>query len=76
MKFQFNPNLDFQHEAINAVAELFYVYISKCHIMLSKKTEHESKKDLTPSQGYLNGSCSDSTGDSGRWWLRNPTSLC
>ncbi|MCG7852688.1 MAG: hypothetical protein MIO92_09210, partial [Methanosarcinaceae archaeon] len=21
-------------------------------------------------------SCSDSTGDSGRWWLRNQTSLC
>ena len=23
MKFQFNPNLDFQHEAINAVVDLF-----------------------------------------------------
>jgi len=26
MKFQFNLNFDFQHEAINTVVELFYDY--------------------------------------------------
>jgi len=37
MKFQFNPNLDFQHYAINAVVELFYVYSCEWHVVLSKK---------------------------------------
>ena len=37
MKFQFNPNFDFQHEAINTMVELFYVYFDEGHFVLSKK---------------------------------------